>query len=215
MYHRAGRSGNACRVSEIDTSCIFLAILLAIQLVVSSTANVRAADEGQKGADKVGRIPAVVFIPTPNDVVARMLDLAAVQKRDHVYDLGCGDGRIVIAAAKRFGCRATGFDVDPIRVEESHDNVKRGMVGDLVRIEQQDIFKLDLRPASVITLYLSPRFNARLIPQLETLRAGSRIVSHQFGIQGVKPDKVVEIVSEEDGRQHTIYLWTTPLRRQE
>ena len=150
-----------------------------------------------------------------HDVVAKMLELAAVDKRDVLYDLGCGDGRIVIAAAKRFGCRAAGFDIDPIRVEESRENVRKGNVGDLVRIEQQDIFKLDLRPASVVTLYLNPRFNARLVPQLEKLKPGSRIVSHEFGIQGVKPDKVVRVASEEDGRKHTIYLWTTPLRKRQ
>lgn len=191
------------------------AAALALCLLVTPIAHGQATGPERGSSDRAGPVPRVVFIPTPHDVVAKMLELAAVDKRDVLYDLGCGDGRIVIAAAKRFGCRAAGFDIDPIRVEESRENVRKGNVGDLVRIEQQDIFKLDLRPASVVTLYLNPRFNARLVPQLEKLKPGSRIVSHEFGIQGVKPDQVVRVASEEDGRKHTVYLWTTPLRKRQ
>lgn len=157
--------------------------------------------------------PDVIFVPTPNDVVVRMLEMANVQKDDLLYDLGCGDGRIVVTAAKRYGCRAVGFDVDPRRIRESLDNVAKNNVGDLVTIEKKDIFALDLSDANVITLYLLPSLNVRLIPQLEKLRPGSRIVSHDFNMKGVKPDQVVRMNSVEDESQHTVYLWTTPLKK--
>ena len=142
-----------------------------------------------------------------------MLELAHVTRDDVVYDLGCGDGRIVVTAAKRYGCRAYGFDVDPRRIQESKDNVEENGVGDLVTIEQKDIFTLDLSPASVVTLYLLPSLNVKLIPQLEKLRPGARIVSHDFDMRGVKPDQVVE-VNRDGGYGHMIYLWTTPLKRE-
>jgi SAM-dependent methyltransferase len=161
-----------------------------------------------------GKQPDVVFVPTPQDVVDRMLELAEVKPDDLVYDLGCGDGRIVVTAAQRYGVRAVGFDIDPQRVKESLDNVARNQVADRVTIQQADVFTLDLSPASVITLYLLPRLNVRLIPQLEKLKPGSRIVSHDFDMQRVKPAKVVEIESRETGRKHLIYLWVTPLERE-
>ncbi|MHC4737288.1 MAG: methyltransferase domain-containing protein [Planctomycetota bacterium] len=160
------------------------------------------------------REPDVVFIPTPQDVVDKMLELAKVQKGDLIYDLGCGDGRIVVTAAKKFGCRAIGYDIDPLRVEESLENVEQNNVGHLVRIEQKDIFTLDLSRANVVTLYLLPELNVELIPQLERLRPGSRIVSHDFDMEGIKPDEVVQIVSGEDGGEHEIYLWTSPLKKE-
>jgi len=157
--------------------------------------------------------PDVIFVPTPQDVVDKMLELAKVQKDDLVYDLGCGDGRIVVTAAKRYGCRAVGYDIDPNRVAESLENVEKNNVGHLVRIEQKDIFTLDLSEANVITLYLLPELNVKLIPQLEKLKPGSRIVSHDFRMRGVKPDKVVKLISNEDDAEHKIYLWTTPLKK--
>lgn len=159
------------------------------------------------------REPDVIFVPTPQDVVDKMLELAEVKKEDLVYDLGCGDGRIVVTAAKRYGCKAVGYDIDPERVEESLANVEENDVGNLVRIEQKDIFTLDLSEANVITLYLLPSLNVKLIPQLEKLRPGSRIVSHDFRMKGVKPDKVVKLTSDEDGSEHKIFLWTTPLKK--
>ncbi len=171
-----------------------------------------AAEVEQKSA--AARKPDVIFVPTPNDVVDKMLELANVKKADVVYDLGCGDGRIVIAAAKKFGCRAIGYDIDPKRIEESQENVKTSHVEKLVKIEQKDIFTLDLSPASVVTLYLLPKLNVKLIPQLKKLKPGSRIVSHDFPMNGIEPDQVVELASEEDGSEHTIYLWTTPLKEQ-
>jgi len=159
------------------------------------------------------REPDVVFVPTPQDVVDRMLELVNVKKDDLLYDLGCGDGRIVVTAAKKYRCKAVGYDIDPERIAESLENVEKNRVGHLVRIEHEDIFTLDLSKANVITLYLLPELNVKLIPQLEKLKPGSRIVSHDFAMRGVKPDKVVTLTSEEDNLEHSIYLWTTPLKR--
>jgi SAM-dependent methyltransferase len=166
----------------------------------------------EKPVEKV-KDPDVIFVPTPEEVVSKMLSLADVKKSDLVYDLGCGDGRIVVKAAKDYGCRAVGFDVDPERIKESLENVKKNKVEELVAIKQQDIFKLDLRPASVVTLYLLPSLNVKLIPQLDKLKPGSRIVSHDFDMDGVEPDQVVTVKSQDMSREHTIYLWTTPLKK--
>ena len=159
-----------------------------------------------------GKTPDVIFVPTPQEVVDKMLDLAEVKKGDLVYDLGCGDGRIVVGAAKR-GAKAVGFDVDPQRIRESRDNVRSNKVGDRAEIRQEDIFTVDLSKANVITLYLLPSLNVKLIPQLEKLKPGSRIVSHAFDMEGVKPDKVVHVECK-DGLQRTVYLWTTPLKKE-
>jgi len=164
---------------------------------------------------KIHRALDVVFIPTPQDVVDKMLELVEVKKDDLLYDLGCGDGRIVVTAAKKYGCRAVGYDLDLNRVKESRENVENNEVGHLVRIEQKDIFTLDLSEANIITLYLLPSLNVRLIPQLEKLRPGSRIVSHNFDMEGVKPDKVVKLTSSNDRAEHKIYLWTTPLKKEQ
>ncbi len=155
----------------------------------------------------------VVYVATPHDVIARMLELAKVSKNDVLYDLGCGDGRVVASASRAYGCRGSGFDISPERVEESLATVITYGVKDRVTIEEKDIFELDLSPASVITLYLLPRLNVQLIPQLEKLKPGSRIVSHDFDMQGVEPDDVVKMVSQEDGVEHTIYFWTVPLKK--
>ena len=162
---------------------------------------------------KKERKPDVRFVPTPQDVVDKMLEVAKVTKTDLLYDLGCGDGRIVITAAKRYGCRAVGYDIDPERVKESLANVEKNKVAHLVTIHKKDIFTLDLSKANVITLYLLPRLNVKLIPQLEKLKPGSRIVSHDFDMKGVKPDELVTLISEEDSEEHTIYLWVTPLKK--
>ncbi len=157
--------------------------------------------------------PDVIFVPTPQEVVDKMLELAAPKKDDVLYDLGCGNGIIVVTAAKKYGCKSTGFDVDPERIKESTDNVKRNGVENLVQIKKQDIFTLDLSNANVVTLYLLPRLNVRLIPQLEKMKPGSRIVSHAFDMEGVTPDKVVTVKCK-DGVDRTVYLWTTPLKKE-
>lgn len=166
----------------------------------------------EKEEAKPARTPDVIYVPTPHEVVAKMLEMAKVSKDDLVYDLGCGDGRIVVTAAKKFGCKAMGFDIDPKRIAEAKENVEKNKVGKLVTIEQKDIFELDLSKANVITLYLLPSLNVKLIPQLEKLKPGSRIVSHDFDMRGVEPDQKVE-VTQKDGRSHTVYLWTTPLKK--
>ena len=173
------------------------------------------APSAQEALEEVesSREPDVIFVPTPQDVVDKMLELVEVKKDDLLYDLGCGDGRIVVTAAKRYGCQAVGYDIDPERVEESLENVEKNDVGNLVRIEHKDIFTLDLSKADVITLYLLPSLNVKLIPQLEKLKPGSRIVSHDFRMKGVKPDKVVKLTSNDDGREHKIFLWTSPLKK--
>jgi hypothetical protein len=157
--------------------------------------------------------PDVLYVPTPQEVVDKMLEIAKVKKDDLLYDLGCGDGRFVVTAAKRYGCHAVGYDISPRRVRESLENVKKNHVEDLVRIEQKDIFTLDLSKADVITLFLLPSLNEKLIPQLDKLKPGSRIVSYRFGMRGVMPDKTVNFTSPKDHSQHTFYLWTTPLNK--
>jgi precorrin-6B methylase 2 len=167
-----------------------------------------AVAQGQPAAQH--KEPDVIYVPTPQVVVDKMLELAEVKKGDVVYDLGCGDGRIVVTAAKKYGCKAIGFDIDPDRIKESRENVKKNGVGDLVEIKQEDIFTLDLSRANVIALYLLPSLNVKLIPQLEKLKPGSRIVSHSFDMRGVKPTKSIK-VRDDNGDNHRLYLWVTPL----
>jgi precorrin-6B methylase 2 len=157
--------------------------------------------------------PRAVFTPTPHDVVEAMLRLANVGKDDLVCDLGSGDGRIVVAAAKRFGCKAVGYEIDGKLVELSRENAKRQNVEELVTIERRNLFDVDLSEIDVVTLYLLPSQNRAMLPQLEKLKPGSRIVAHEFGIEGLEPDKVLKVVSKEDGAEHTLFLWTTPLRK--
>lgn len=186
---------------------MFKPAVWTVALVVTLTGMAWGQD-----APKPARTPDVVFVPTPHEVVEIMLRLADVKKDDIVYDLGCGDGRIVVAAAKKVGCKAWGYDIDPQRVKESKENVKKNKVEHLVTIEEKDIFELDLSKASVITLYLLPSLNVKLIPQLDKMKPGSRIVSHDFNMAGVTPD-VEATVNTKDGGTRKVYLWTTPLRK--
>ncbi len=167
--------------------------------------------QGYSADDKKKEID-VIYVPTPQPVVDRMLELAKVTKDDVVYDLGCGDGRIVVTAAKKGAKKCIGFDIDPERLKESNENVKKNGVEKTVTIKDQDIFTVDLSAANVITLYLLPELNVRLIPQLDKLKPGSRIVSHSFDMRGVKPDKIEKV--DVDGSEHTVYLWTTPLKKE-
>jgi hypothetical protein len=162
---------------------------------------------------RAGREAHDVFVPTPQDVVERMLELAGVKRDDVVYDLGCGDGRIVVTAAKKYGCRAAGYDIDPECVRMSLANVRKHNVTRLVTVEQKDMFTLDVSGADVVALYLLPRTSQRLLPQLAGLKAGARIVSHAFEIPGLQPDRVVTFTSKEDDLPHKIYLWTVPLKK--
>ncbi len=192
----------------------FWMVLVAALVVAGvSSFETRCWAEEAAATEEKPREPDVIFVPTPQDVVEKMLELADVKKEDLLYDLGCGDGRIVATAAKKYGCKAVGYDVDKRRIKESLETVRNQKVEKLVTIEQKDIFTLDLSKANVITLYLLPTLNVRLIPQLEKLKPGSRIVSHSFDMEGVEPDKVVEMTSKDDKARHTIYLWTTPLKK--
>jgi ribosomal protein L11 methylase PrmA len=136
-----------------------------------------------------------------------MLELAQVKKGDTVYDLGSGDGRIVITAAKKYGARAVGFEIDPDLIKQSRGNIKKEGLEKLAEIREQDILTVDLSPVSVLTMYLLPSVNLKLKPKiLSEMKPGSRVVSHAFDMGDWKPDKTVQI----DGR--TVYLWTVPAK---
>jgi SAM-dependent methyltransferase len=159
------------------------------------------------------REPDVIFVPTPEKVVEEMFKLADVRPGEIVYDLGCGDGRIPVMAAKMFGVKAWGFDINPVRVKESLERVEKEKVEQLVTIKLADVFELDLSKANVITLYLLPQLNVKLIPQLDKLKPGCRIVSHDFNMEGVKPKREITFTPP-GGREHRIFLWVTPLEKE-
>lgn len=149
----------------------------------------------------------VPFVPTPQEVVERMLELAQVKKGDVVYDLGSGDGRIVAAAAKKYGVKAVGFEIDPDLVKQSRENIQKAGVAHLAEIRQQDILTVDLSPATVVTMYLLPEVNLKLRPHLwKQLKPGSRVVSHDFDMGDWKPVKV-EHIKDNSNWDHTLYLW--------
>jgi SAM-dependent methyltransferase len=151
------------------------------------------------------RRPDVVYVPTPTAVVNEMLRLADVKPTDLVYDLGSGDGRIVIAAAKQRGARGIGIDIDPKRIQEANENARKAGVADRVEFRQQDLFQTDFQDATVVTLYLLPELNLRLRPKLlSELRPGTRIVSHAFDMGDWKPDQVVKV------GDRVVYYWTVP-----
>jgi len=153
------------------------------------------------------RTPDIHFVPTPDDVVEAMLRLADVGANDVVYDLGSGDGRIPITAARRFGARGVGIDLDPKLVAEAARNAQQAGVADRVRFVEGDIFEADISPATVVTLYLLTSINERLRPKLQKeLRPGTRIVSHQFGMGDWAPER--EVVMD----FRPLYLWRIPKR---
>jgi len=154
------------------------------------------------------RAPDVIFVPTPQEVVEDMLRLANVKKGDVLYDLGSGDGRIPVTAAKLYGIRAVGIDIDPERIREAQDNARKNGVESLVQFRLQDLFEADFREATVVTLYLLPDLNLKLRPRLlEELKPGTRIVSHQFDMGDWRPAKKLE----SNGR--TVYFWVVPERK--
>lgn len=149
----------------------------------------------------------VPYVPTPQEVVDRMLDLAQVKKGDVVYDLGSGDGRIVVTAAKKYGVKAIGFEIDPQRIKESHENIKKAGVEQLVEIRLQDIRTVDLSGATVLTMYLLPEVNLMIRPNIwKQMKPGSRIVSHDFDMGDWKPLKT-ENIKDGSSWDHTLYLW--------
>jgi SAM-dependent methyltransferase len=153
------------------------------------------------------QVPRAPFVATPYDVVERMLTLARVGPDDVVYDLGCGDGRIVIAAAQKYGARGVGVDIDPDRIREAEANAARAGVADRVTFSVQDVLKTDVSEATVVALYLVSALNVQLRPILTyQLQPGARIVSHDFPMGDWEPDVVDTFVSA-DGRTRTLYLW--------
>jgi outer membrane protein assembly factor BamB len=171
-------------------------------------------DVRDPGRPRGKQVPDAVFVPTPDDVVAKMLELAEVKKADVVYDLGSGDGRVVIAAAKASGCKAVGVEIDRDLVALSRQKGKEAGVENLVTFERGDLFESDFSGATVVALYILPSMSQKLVPKLDKLRPGSRIVSHAFGIPGVVPDQVVKVTSAEDEVERPVYLYTVPLRRE-
>ena len=149
------------------------------------------------------RRPDVIYVPTPEEVVEAMLQVANVTKNDVVYDLGCGDGRIPVTAAKKYGARGVGIDIDPQRIKEANENVQKNGVGDKVKIMNADLFTTDISEATVVSLYLLPSLNLKLRPTLwKTLKPGTRIVSHDFDMGDWKPEQTLNV----DGA--TVYYWT-------
>ena len=174
--------------------------ILALLLALPALAQKEAAP---------GRTPDVIYVPTPQEVVERMLEVAKVGKGDVLYDLGSGDGRIPVTAAKKFGIRAVGIDIDPERIREANENAKKNGVDKLVKFRNEDLFRANFREATVVTLYLLPDLNVKLRPKLwRELKPGTRIVSHQFDMGDWKPEKTIDV----DGR--TIYFWTVPAPKQ-
>jgi ribosomal protein L11 methylase PrmA len=180
----------------LSSSCLALGLTLAVPaqpaLAQQATAQLRTPD--------------VIFVPTPPEVVAAMMKVAKVGPGDVIYDLGSGDGRIVIAAVKDFGAaRGTGIDIDPQRIKEATENAKKNGVTDKVRFLNQDLFTTNISDATVVSLYLLPSLNLKLRPKLMAeLKPGTRIVSHAFDMGDWAPEQTIDV----DGRK--VYFWTIP-----
>jgi ribosomal protein L11 methylase PrmA len=143
-----------------------------------------------------------------------MLELAKLTNHDTLYDLGSGDGRIVITAAKKYGANAVGYEIDPQLVRESRANIEKAGLKDLASIEAADLFNADVDKANVVALYLPEKLLEQMMPLFDKMGCGSRIVSHQFKIPGVTPVQTLQVQSKEDGDLHTIYLWQTPFTKE-
>jgi hypothetical protein len=176
----------------------FLALILAA--VVTATAQTPTA-----------KTPDVPYVPTHETVVAEMLKVAKVKKDDVLYDLGSGDGRIVITAAKKFGTRGTGIELVPSLVREARDNAEKAGVSKLAKFIEGDIFEANISDATVVTLYLLPAVNMKLRPKLLALRPGTRIVSHNYDMGDWKPEKTIKL-NLDDG-EHTVFYWVVPARK--
>jgi precorrin-6B methylase 2 len=171
---------------------VALAVVLALAVPASA----------QEAAPKL-RDPDVIYVPTPQEVVDAMLALANVTSKDVVYDLGSGDGRIPITAAQKYGARGVGIDINPERIKEANENLAKAGVGDKVKFLNQDLFETDISQATVVTLYLLPTLNVKLMPTLKKLKPGTRIVSHSFDMGTEWP---AEKTQDVNGK--TIYFWT-------
>jgi trans-aconitate methyltransferase len=183
-----------------NRTLVGVALALIAALAVAST--------GAQPLKPLDKEPEVPYVPTHERIVAEMLKVAKVGKSDVLYDLGSGDGRIVITAAKKFGTRGVGVDVDPVRVKEARENAAKAGVADRVKFLQQDLFETDIREATVVTLYLLPEVNLRLRPKLlSELKPGTRVVSHNYDMGDWTPLKTLQVRVPED---HTIYYWVVP-----
>ena len=180
-------------------------LLLALGLAAGAAAQV-------PGQEAPARRPDVIYVPTPQEVVEAMLDVAKVGPNDVVYDLGCGDGRIVVTAAKKFGARGTGIDIDPQRSQEANENVAAAGVADKVEIRQADLFETDLSQASVVTLYRLSSLNLKLRPKLwKELKVGSRVVSHAFNMGDWEPEQTLDV----NGRTGSYWTITEDLKKKQ
>lgn len=189
----------------------YYSVLITILLVFLSLP-VLFAGEGTEEPIFI-QTPDVVYVGSPYDIVSQMLHLAGVKKDDLVVDLGCGDARMLVLAAQKYGSKGIGYEIDPVMVRESRKNAEKNNVADLVTIVQADIFTVDISEADVLPIYLLPEMNLRLVPQFETLKPGSRLVFHNYDLFGYIPDKKIEIISNEDNSKHTLWLYTTPLKK--
>jgi cyclopropane fatty-acyl-phospholipid synthase-like methyltransferase len=168
---------------------------------------------GGLGHAQLGPREEIPFVPTPIEVIDKMLALAEVKKGDVVYDLGSGDGRIVIRAAQKYGVRGVGIEMDRLLLAKAHKDAKSAGVAHLVEFRAEDALKADISKATVVTLYMLPWFNEAMKPSLQKyLQPGARIVAHDFGVEGWQPDKTeklaeIEIKSSGLRHQHTLYLW--------
>src|SRR5260370_3756535 len=161
--------------------------------------------------------PDVTYVPTTEEAVKAMLKLADVKTSDIVYDLGCGDGRIVIAAAREYGAHGVGIDINAERIAEAKENAKKAGVENLVRFEENDLFDADIHQASVVTLFLLSSVNLKLRPKLlKDLKPGTRIVSNTFGMDDWKPDKELTLddTGDDIGLSHKFFLWIVPQRNE-
>lgn len=187
---------------QVFRSSVVLAFALALLSGTACSAQPTPVEQSD-------REPDVIYVPTPQPVVDAMLEMAKVKKGDVLYDLGSGDGRIPITAAQRYGVRAVGIDIDPVRIAEAEANARKAEVDSLVTFRNEDLFAADFSEASVVTLYLLESLNAKLRPKLlAELKPGTRIVSHAFSIDGWKPEK------EQQVEGNMIYLWTVPAREE-
>ena len=179
------------------------ALIVAVALASAATVTVA------QPLKPLEKSPEVPYVPTRERVVDEMLKIANVGKNDVLYDLGSGDGRIPIAAAKRFGTRGVGVDIDPDRVREARENATKEGVSDRVKFFQQDLFETDIKDATVVTLYLLPDVNLRLRPKLlSELKPGTRVVSHNYDMGDWAPLKTVTVKLPEG--EHTVYFWIVP-----